>query len=59
MPDTFIESEYKGYPVAKIYTGEYKGETQYITLGLRKAQAVLDNIDRLRRWVDENERKAR
>lgn len=56
-PDTFQESEYKGYPIAKIYTGEFKGESQFLTLGLKKAQAVLDNIDRLRKWVDENEKK--
>ena len=51
MPDTFQESEYKGFPVAKIYTHEYKGESQFMMLGLRKAQAILDNIDRLRQWV--------
>lgn len=38
MPDTFQESEYKGYPVCKIYTGEYQGESQFLTLGLKKAQ---------------------
>ena len=57
MPDTFSESEYKGYPVCKIYTGEYQGESQFLTLGLKKAQAILENIDRLRQWVDQNENK--
>ena len=55
MPDTFQETEYKGYPVAKIYTGEYKGESQFMMIGLKKAQAILDNIDRLRQWVYEQE----
>ena len=59
MPDTFQESEYKGYPVCKIYTGEYQGESQFLTLGLKKAQAVLENIDRLRQWVYQHESKHR
>jgi hypothetical protein len=57
MPDTFQESEYKGYPVCKIYTGEYQGESQFLTLGLKKAQAILENIDRLRQWVYQHENK--
>jgi hypothetical protein len=57
MPDTFQESEYKGYPVCKIYTGEYQGESQFLTLGLKKAQAILENIDRLRHWVYQHESK--
>ena len=59
MPDTFSESEYKGYPVAKIYINEYQGESQFLTLGLKKAQAILENIDRLRQWVDQHENKTR
>ena len=55
MPDTFIEDTFKGYDVCKIYTGEYMGEAQYLTLGLKKAQAVLENIDALRKWVDRKE----
>jgi len=47
------ETEYKGYPVLKIFTGkEYKGEEEYITMGVRKAQAVDDCIDALRQFVD-------
>ncbi|HSA31952.1 MAG TPA: hypothetical protein P5160_09190 [Candidatus Omnitrophota bacterium] len=57
MPDTFQESSYKGYPVAKIYHGEYQGEPQFLMLGLKKAQAILENIDRLRQWVEKQERK--
>lgn len=56
MPDTFQESEYKGYPVAKIYIGEFKGEPRFMMLGLKKTQAILENIDRLRMWVDKQEK---
>ena len=55
MPDTFLEDEYKGWPIAKIYTGQFKGEPQYLQLGLKKAQAVLENIVRLRQWVEKQE----
>lgn len=55
MPDTFLEDEYKGYPVCKILTGFWKEEPQYLTLGVKKAAAILENIDRLRMWVDKNE----
>ena len=55
MPDTFQESEFNGHPVAKIYTGEYQGKSQFVILGVKKAQAVLDNIDRLRVWVAKQE----
>lgn len=57
MTDTFQESSYKGYPVAKIYHGEYQGEPQFLMLGLKKAQAILENIDRLRQWVEKQERR--
>ncbi len=53
-----VEGEFKGYPVLKIYTGkEYKGEEEYITLGVRKAQAVDDCIDALRQFVDKHSPK--
>lgn len=47
------ESEYKGNPTIKIFTGhEYKGEKEYITLGVRKAAAVADCIDDIYKFVD-------
>ncbi|MFA5322560.1 MAG: hypothetical protein WC373_07770 [Smithella sp.] len=52
MPDTFQESEFKGSPVCKIYINEFKGEPQFLTMGIKKAKAVLENIDALRKWVD-------
>ena len=55
MPDTFETGEYKGHKVCKIYYGEFKKEPQYLILGLKKAQAVLENIDALRTWVNKQE----
>jgi hypothetical protein len=55
MPDTFNEITSHGYPAVQIYTGTFKGEPQYLIMGLKKAQAVLENIDRLRQWVDKQE----
>jgi len=56
MPDTFVESTWEGKPVCKIYTGSGRdGTNYYLTLGLKKAQAVLENIDALRKWVDHQE----
>jgi hypothetical protein len=55
MPDTFNEITSHGYPAVQIYTGTFKGEPQYLIMGLKKAQAVLENIDRLRKWVDDQE----
>ena len=59
MPETFKTGEYKGYPTFSVLTGINKktDEEQWLTFGLKKAQAILENIDRLRKWVDENERK--
>jgi hypothetical protein len=46
--------EFKGYPTITVYTGhEYQGKEEYITMGLRKAQAVDDCIDTIRAWIDE------
>ena len=59
MPETFIEEVFKGHKTCGIYYGEYQGEPQYLKMGLKKAQAILENIDQLRKWVDENERKER
>ena len=55
MPDTFQEITSHGYPAVQIYTGTFKGEPQYLIMGLKKAQAILENIDRLRKWVDDQE----
>ena len=57
MPDTFQEDTYQGKPVCKIYLSTGRdGTPYYLILGLKKAQAVLENIDRLRQWVDQLEK---
>jgi hypothetical protein len=58
MPDGIYaeEGEYKGYPTITIYTGkEYKGEKERVTLGFRKAAAICDTIDSIRKFVDRQE----
>ncbi len=58
MPDGIYaeEGEYKGYPTITIYTGkEYQGKKEYVSLGLRKAAAICDTIDSIRRFVDRHE----
>jgi len=47
---------YKGRPIIKIPTGEYQGETQYLSMGYKKALAVVDNIDYIRQFVERCER---
>ncbi len=55
-PDTFQEDEYKGKPVCRILYGFWKDEPQFLVIGVKKAAAILENIDRLRQWVDKNEK---
>ena len=59
MPETFKTGEYKGSPTFSVLTGvsAKTGEEWWFTFGVKKAQAILENIDQLRKWVDENERK--
>ena len=43
------EGEFKGNPTITIYTGHaWKDKEEYITMGIRKAQAVDDCIDAIR-----------
>lgn len=54
------EGEFKGHPTIKIYTGhEYKGEEEYITMGIRKAAAVCDVIDAIYAFVDKHGKEGR
>lgn len=58
MPDTVKEGEYKGKPTISILTGIGRdGQEYWFTMGLAKAQAILENIDRLRQWVYQHENK--
>jgi hypothetical protein len=57
MPDTCKESVYNGKPTFNVLTGINKktGEEYWMGFGLKKAQAILENVDRLRQWVDKQE----
>lgn len=58
MPDTYKEGEFNGNPTFSVLTGLNKktDEEYWFTFGLKKAQAILENIDALRRWVDQKEK---
>jgi len=48
--------EFKGHPTITIFTGrEYKGREESITLGIRKAEAVCEEIDAIRIFMDQSE----
>ena len=50
-----VESEYKGFPVLKIEIGRKKdNEPDYLIVGLRKARAIVENMDEISGWVDRN-----
>lgn len=58
MPDTFKTGTYQGKETFSVMTGfAWNGEPLWFTFGLKKAQAILENIDRLRVWVDKQENK--
>lgn len=54
MPDVVQETDYKGWPMLKIYYGTYNGEDKFINLSVKAAEAVDDNIDRIRMFVDKH-----
>jgi len=59
MPDVIKEGEYKGKPTISILTGVGRGGEEYwFTMGLAKAKAVDENIDRIRMWIDKNTKGA-
>jgi len=58
MPDTVKEGEFKGKPTISILTGvSREGQEFWLTMGLAKAKAVDENIDRIRMWIDKHEKK--
>ena len=58
MPDTFTTGTYEGKPTFSVLTGIGRdGKEFWFTFSLKKAQAILENIDQLRKWVDEKEIK--
>ena len=51
------ETLFKGFPVLKIFTGKVKdGEEEYFTIGVRKAEAICDQIDYIRKFADKHSR---
>lgn len=55
MPDTVKEVTYKGKPTISILTGIGRdGKEYWMTMGLAKAKAVDENIDRIRMFVDKH-----
>jgi hypothetical protein len=57
MPETCKTGEFKGNPTFSVLTGINKTteEEYWFSFGLKKAQAILENIDALRKWVDRQE----
>ena len=58
MPDTYKTGEFKGWPIFEVLEriDRKTGEEFWFKFGLKKAQAILENIDALRAWVDKHER---
>lgn len=57
MPDTVKESEFKGKPTISVLTGVGRDGAEYwMTMGLAKAKAVDENIDRIRMFIDKHEK---
>lgn len=48
------EDTYKGYPVLKIEVGQRNGETEWLTVGVKKAVAIVENFDAINAWVDKH-----
>lgn len=57
MPDTVKEGTYEGKPTISILTGVSRdGREFWMTMGLAKAKAIDENIDRIRMFIDKHER---
>ena len=57
MPETVKEGEYQGKPTISILTGVSRdGREFWMTMGLAKAKAVDENIDRIRMFIDKHEK---
>jgi hypothetical protein len=57
MPDTVKEGSYEGKPTISVLTGVSRdGREFWMTMGLAKAKAVDENIDRIRMFIDKHEK---
>ncbi len=57
MSDTNPEvktSEYKGSPILSLLINEYQGKPQYLSFGKRKAETILNHLDDIKKFVEEN-----
>jgi len=58
MPDVVTETKDKyGNNVIKIWYSNYQGEDKFVTLTVKQAAAVADNIDRIYQFVDKHEKR--
>ena len=56
MPETFRTGTFNKKPTFGVLTGLGRDGTEFwFDFGLQKAQAILENIDALRKWVDRQE----
>lgn len=57
MPKPYKETMYNGKPMFNILTGISRDGVEYwFSFGLTKAKAILEFIDAIRAWVDNQER---
>ena len=56
MPNTFKTGEFKGRPTCSILTGLGRDGTEYwTTFGVAKAKVILEHMDEIQEWVNEQE----
>jgi hypothetical protein len=52
------ESDYRGQPIITFFTGdEFEGKPVMVSMGYRKAKAIMDNVEYLYRFVASCEEK--
>ena len=55
---TYIkEGEYKGYPTLSICYMRDDEERTLISFGVKKAEGILEHIDDIRKFVDDNQKE--
>ena len=58
METEIFTEQFKGFPVLAIWqveNGIKKGKTPIVSFGLKKAKTILNNIEAIQEWVDEQE----
>jgi hypothetical protein len=59
MSDDVTFEDFKGNRLICIPAGEYKGETQYLKMGYKKAKAALEYMDDIEKFCIDQEMKGR